>query len=329
MIELFIKNSKGTFNITQLAENITWSGDYQQCARTLSVGLISSYKDKNIPVIAFDLGNAIKLCDGKKVLFEGFIIERQKDTGSNIINITCYDRGFYLKRNQTTMKFKNSTPEAITKRVCTDFDIPVGNVVPTGIKIKRNFIGVSLYQIIQTAYTLASQKNGKKYIIYFTGAELNVIEKKVSKSTLLIESGKNLMSASMSESISDMINQVAIYNENDKLIRTLKNSEQIKLYGVLQSYIKQSKGEDVTKDAKRLMSDNGVNQRITVENLGNISNITGGTVVVREPYTGVYGLFYIDSDAHTWQKGQYFNNLTLNFKNIMDEQEAGSLPDNS
>ena len=67
-------------------------------------------------------------------------------------------------------------------------------------------------------------------------------------------------------------------------------------------------------------------QKIIVNSLGNLANITGGTVVVREPYTGVYGLFYIDADVHTWKLGQYYNKLTLNFKNIMDEQEAGSLP---
>lgn len=317
------------YNITQLAETITWSGNYQQCARTLVISLVSSYTDKHIPVVACELGNVMILKDNSRILFEGYVMERQKDTGSSVLDITCYDRGFYLKRNETTMKFKNSTPEVIAKRVCSDFDIQVGNLASTGVKIKRNFIGVSLYEIIQTAYTLASQKNGKKYHLYFTGSSLNVIEKKATKETLIIQGGSNLMSASMSESISDMINQVVIYNEKDKLIRTLKNSDAIKLYGVMQSYLKQPDGEDLEKTAKEMMSDNGVSQKIVVENLGNISNVTGHTVVVREPYTGVYGLFYIDGDVHTWKNGQYYNQLTLNFKNIMDEQEAGSLPNNS
>lgn len=52
-------------------------------------------------------------------------------------------------------------------------------------------------------------------------------------------------------------------------------------------------------------------------------------MVVREPYTGLYGLFYIDSDTHEWKRGQYYNKLTLNYNRIMDEQEAGSLPNAS
>lgn len=152
-------------------------------------------------------------------------------------------------------------------------------------------------------------------------------EKKLNKSTLVIKSGFNLMSTSTSESISNMINQVTIYNDNDKLVKTLKEQSLINAYGLLQSYIKQGKKEDATGKAKKLIEDNRVDQKITVENLGNIGHITGNTVVVKESVTGVYGLFFIDNDIHTWKNGQYYNKLVINFKNIMDEQTAGSLAD--
>lgn len=58
---------------------------------------------------------------------------------------------------------------------------------------------------------------------------------------------------------------------------------------------------------------------------GGTGNRTGGCVTVREPTTGLQGLFYIDGDTHTWKNGQYFNKLTLNFKSVMDEQDAGPI----
>jgi hypothetical protein len=326
MLKLLIANSAGTVDITQLVQSITWSGDYQQCARTLEFGLVSSPRDKNVPAVECELGNGVVFMQDNRVLFDGYIFERQKSTGSSVINITCYDRGIYLKRNEAVYKFTNMTPEAIAKRVCSDFGITIGSLAATGIKITRNFIGVSLYKIIQTAYTLASEKTGEKYMIRFDGAKMSVIKKTVTDETLVIEGGSNLMSASTTESIANMINQVAIYNTDDQLVGKQKDAEAIKLYGVMQSYLKQSDGEDATEKAKKLISDNGISQKITIENLGNIANITGGTVVVREPYTGIYGLFYIDSDVHTWKLGQYYNKLVVNFKNIMDEQEVGSLP---
>lgn len=326
MLKLLITNSKGTIDIMQLVQSITWSGNYQQCARVLEFGLISSPTDRKIPVIECELGNGVVFMQDNRILFDGYIFERQKDTESSVINITCYDRGIYLKRNEATYKFTNMTPEAIAKRVAADFGIEVGSIAATGVKISRNFIGVNLYRIIQTAYTLASEKTGKKYMIRFDGAKMNVIEKTVTDETLIIEGGSNLMSASTTESITNMINQVAIYNTDDKLVGTQKDAEAIKLYGLLQSYLRQSDGKDATAKAKKLIEDNGVSQKITIENLGNIANITGGTVVVREPYTGFYGLFYIDEDVHTWKLGQYYNKLVVNFRNIMDEQEAGALP---
>lgn len=329
MIKLFVTNSKGTYDITQLVQSITWSGDYQSCARTLDFELVSLYTDKNIPSVACELGNAVVFKQDNRILFEGFVFERQKDTGSSIISITCYDRGIYLKRNESSYKFSGLTAEAITKKVCTDFGIAYGSIASTGIKISRNFIGTNLYQIIMTAYTLAAEETGKQYMIRFNNSKLNVIEKAVTDETLIIQGGSNLMSATTSESITNMINQVAIYNSDDILIKTQKNNEAIKLYGVMQSYLKQSDGDDATKKAKKTLSDNGVKQKITINNLGNIANITGGTVVVKEPYTGLYGLFYIDSDVHTWKLGQYYNKLTVNFKSIMDEQQAGSLPNKS
>lgn len=326
MLKLIITGSSGTTDITQLIQSITWSGDYQQCSRTLEFELITSPTDKNVPAVKCELGNGIILKQNNRILFDGFIFEMQKDTGSSVINVTCYDRGIYLKRNEASYRFTNMTPESITKRICTDFGISAGSIAAPEAKISRNYVGVSLYRMIQTAYTLASEKTGKKYLVRFDGPKVCVIEKAVNNETLVVEGGSNLMSASTTESISNMINQVVVYNSDDKLISTQKDTETVKLYGVLQSYLKVAKGEDGITKAKKLIADNGVSQKITIENLGNIANVTGGTVVVREPYTGLYGLFYIDSDIHTWKRGQYYNKLVVNFRNIMDEQETGKLP---
>ncbi len=326
MLKLFITNASKTVDITESAQSITWSGDYQQCIRTLGFEIVSSYTDKNIPVVTCGLGNGVILMVAGQVLFDGFIFERHKDTESNIISLVCYDRGIYLKRNIAAYKFTDVTPESVTKMICTDFGIAAGSIAATGINISRNFIGVSLYSIIQTVYTLAADQTNKKYIVSFKGSKLNVTEKTVTDKTLIIEGGKNLMSASSSESISSMINQVVIYDSKDIQVGTQKDAEAIKLYGIMQSYLKQGDGEDVTAKAKKILSDNGISQKIVINNLGNVANITGGTVVVREPYTGLYGLFYIDSDIHTWKLGQYYNKLVVSFKNMMDEQEAGSLP---
>ncbi len=37
--------------------------------------------------------------------------------------------------------------------------------------------------------------------------------------------------------------------------------------------------------------------------------------------TGLNGVFWIDSDTHTWENGTHIMSLELNFKNIMDSKE--------
>lgn len=325
MIKLLITGKNGTTDITQLVPNITLSGDYQQCARTLEFDLVSSPTDSNVPVVACELGDGVALKDDGKDLFVGTIFARQKSTASSTIDITCYDRGIYLKRNEGVYKFSGMTPEAIVRRLCSDFTIPVGSVAATGIKIRRNFIGVSLYKIIQTAYTMASDKTGKKYQIRFNGTNLDIIEKGTTSKPMVIAGGSNLMAASTSENVENMINQVVIYNSKDKKVGNPNNGEAVKLYGLMQSYLRQSDKEDAGATAKRILEENGISQKITVENLGNTANLTGEAVVVQEPYTGLYGLFYIDNDVHTWKNGQYYNKLVLNFKNMMSKEDAGEL----
>ena len=75
-----------------------------------------------------------------------------------------------------------------------------------------------------------------------------------------------------------------------------------------------------------MLAENGLQTDITVQALGNLKLITGNTVALQEPVTGVYGKFWIISDTHTWQRGLYQTKLTLSLEALMDEQEAGSLP---
>lgn len=311
---------------TALAQSITWAGDVKNCARTLDFPLLTSQVDKKLPVAPCELGSAVRLLRGETVLFDGFVFSRTGDTGSNTVEVGCVDRGIYLKRNAAAYKFMSVTPEAIARRVGADFGIAVGALAETGTPITRKFSGVSLYKIIQTAYTLASRSTGERYVVHFRGAELEVAAKRQGAATPVLEPGSGLITATVTESVENMVNQVAVYDGNDNRVSVETDGEAVKLYGLMQAYLKQSKDEDGAARAKRMLEDGGVSQKITVTNLGDTGLMAGECVVLKEPVTGLYGLFWIDSDIHTWKNGLYQNKLVLNFRNLMDEQEAGSLP---
>lgn len=326
MLSLIVTGQGDSFETMRLVKQITWDGSYTQGARKLSFDLISSPYDQSVKAPDLSPGNAVSFFQDSTLLFSGIIVRREKATGSSTITASCYDKGFYLLKNQGIYQFSAQTPDAIARRVCSDFGISVGNLAASSTAVTRNFIGVSLYKIIMTVYTLAAQQDGKAYQIRFSGDKLDVVEIKENDQTLVLEGGVNLQSASASDSIENTVTQVVIYNSDNKVVKTVQNNELIPLYGVIQNALRQSDGEDAGAEAQKILDDNGLSQTITVENLGNIACITGNTVVVKEPYTGLYGLFWITSDSHVWKDGQYYNKLSLSYKRLMDEQEAGSLP---
>ena len=326
MLSLIVTGEAGSFDVMPITNQITWSGGYLKGARKLSFDLISSPYDSTVQVPDLSPGNAISFFQDDRLLFSGTVISREKATGSSTITVSGYDKGFYLLNNQGVYQFSAKTPQEIVRRVCQDFGIKTGDIAKSDVKITRNFIGIPLYQIIMTAYTFAARQNGKAYQIRFSGDRLCVVPIEENEETLILAGGVNLQSAAASDSIEGTVTQAAIYNSDNQLVRTIKNEELIPLYGVLQQVVRQSDGEDAGAEASKLLEENGLSQTITVENLGNIACITGNTVVVKEPYTGLYGLFWITSDSHVWKDGQYYNKLSLSYQRMMDEKEAGSLP---
>lgn len=308
-----------TQNITECLQSKTWSGSYKDCCRQLSFDTLNTS--------LCELGGAVRFYHDTNVLFSGRLFERSRDTLSHVISCVAYDRGIYLKRNEAYKAVTKQTPEAITRQICTEFGVSVGSLASTGVKITRNFLGVSLYQIIQTMYTLASDQTGMKYQIRFSGDLLNVVVKEKTADTIRLIPGSNLLSCTARESLTDMIDNVAVYSDTYKKIATYNSTDNyVALYGLMQSAIKASSYDNPQKTARQMMEDNGISTTITAQCIGNAKLISGNTVVVHEPQTGTDGLFWIQTDSHSFTRGIYQTKLTLDFRNLMDKQEAGSVP---
>lgn len=315
-----------TANITELCRAISWNGDYRNAARTLSFSPAVSGVDKRLPKAPTELGGSARFWQGSTLLMDAYTLDRSRDSLGNTIDVTAYDKGLYLTRNSKYMRVEGQTPEAVTAAICGEYGIPVGSLAATGVPITRNFLGVNLYKIIMTMYTLAADRTGKKYRLRFRGSDLEVVEMAQSEESILLRPGCNLLSCVTKESASKMINSVAIYDDGFNLLQTQTDSEAVSLYGLMQTAIKSSAYDDPVAHAKQLLQENGLKTTITVNALGNLKLVTGNTVAVEEPVTGTCGLFWIISDTHTWKRNVYQTRLTLSLEALMDSQTAGSLP---
>lgn len=309
-------------DITDFFRSVDWSGSYRQCGRKLQIELLNArYGDFERPDVPS--GSAVELWEGEQLLFDGQALIHKQNTESSILTVTALDRGRFLSRNEGWYIFRGITPEAATRQICRDFGIEVGDLATTGVKLTRIFAGVPLYQIIATLYTMAGEQTGRRYTIGFVGVRLTIKAKSEGLPTLVIAPGANLMTQTTTVDASKVYTQAAIYSQDGKLIRTLDTPDTKAAYGVFQKVFTQQKGEDVSKEAQAFLEDNDLQQSITVDCLGDVGLVTGEAVALVDAITGAVGRFWIESDSHTWKKHQYFTKLTLNFRNLMDEQSAG------
>ena len=311
-------------DIETMCRTITWSGDWRSAARTLRYTPVVCQDDAHLPRAPTELGGLVQFWAGGTLLMDAFALERTRDSLGRTIDVTAYDRGLYLTRNSAFLRVEGQTAEAVTASLCRQFGIKTGALAATGIPITRNFLGVPLYKIVMTMYSLAADQTEKKYHVRFRGSALEVAEAAQPPESVVLRPGSNLLGCVTKESASAVTNSVAIYNDRCELVSTRQDDEAIALYGLMQAAIRSGAYDDPEGHAKKLLKESGLKTTITITTLGDTRLITGSTVMVEEPVTGTRGLFWIISDAHTWARGLYQTKLTLSLEAVMDSQTAGS-----
>lgn len=321
MIKLICQKASGEkLDITNLLIDITWSGDYKSCARKLEFSLVSSSYDINIPKVDIPLMSVISFYEDDNELFKGFVYEREKSS-DNSMSFLCYDYCAKLNDIKVSKNIKNQTASTIYNNFLTEYGLNKGDIVSASTNINKVFLGVTAYDMIMTAYTEEAKNTGKKYMLYSRGNKFYASEKGIVKLKLSFEEGKNILSSSFKESVSNMVNKVLIVDENGNKVSEVKNEEWHKAYGLFQDVYKQQEGKDSNAEAKAMLKD--IEQTCSLTGFGDTTCITGYGVQVKDTHTGLVGLFYIDSDTHTWEGGNYTIDLELNFKNIMNEVSVG------
>lgn len=319
-IKLELISGSSNTDITQLVKSVTWSGSYQQACRKLEFSLLSSPYDKDIPKVSIECGYMVRLLEEDIELFRGYIQSRSLSYNGNSIDCMALDGGTYVHRNELVYNFKNKTAEDIANQVCSDLGVSAGDIVSTGVTMDKKFFGVTGYDIIMTAYTHASTKTNKKYMCTMSENKLNVIEKGKVVLDLNFENGSNILESNFSEDIQNMINTVKVYNGSEQEVKLVTNSDDVSAYGTFSKVLKLEDGKDIDAEAKKELKK--VERKASITGFGDSSCKSGYGVKVKDAYTGLVGLFYIDEDVHTWEEGIYKVDLTLAFENMMNEVNA-------
>jgi len=313
----------GGKDISELVECITWSGDTKQIARKVNFTIVKNPNDSNFPQVTISEGDEVfmQMEDGT-IIFGGIVFDIDRTASSHTVSYLAYDLMFYINGSDISRVFQ-TTPEEITKAICSELEIVCGSIAATGISVYLPCLGESAYKAIMMAYTYASRQNGKKYIPAMTNVnQLSVIEKG-QLSGAILTGDYNLTDANYKVSLQGLVNKILIVDEKGNKVTEVVDAESQLKYGTIQKVYKQEKGKDAATEAANMF--NGVDASASVAaSPSDYRAVSGYSIIIQEPDTGLYGKFYIESDSHTFANGKTEMQLTLAFENLMDEQEIKS-----
>ena len=312
---------KKEYWITPFVTTVTWSGADTQASRSLEFEMVNTPFDKNMKVPALKGGDLITFYDDNdKQRFIGRITGKIRSSEVGTRSYTARDYMHNMIQSKASYKFKKKTPEYITRAICKDMKITAGSLAKTKKKLKKYVAqGESVYDIINKAYKKA--KTGSKFLLAMNGTKFTVVKRGGAIANFHLDSSRDIMNMEFTENADSMINQVTIYNKNNKKIGVVKNASWLKVYGVYQDTFevdkKKKKASKSDKaDAKKRLQ--GVDKKSTVEAIGNIACVSGRAVTILDRATNTSAEFWIKSDAHTWENGIHTMTLELSFKKAVN-----------
>lgn len=319
--QMIVINRAGEkLDITDVVQKVTIQGDYTQGARKLECSYLGSSIDANFPIANIQEFNFMYFYQDNKLVFMGTIYEVSKNSGNNSMSFYAYDEGVITLKVKTSFNFMDKSVSTVMESIIKAFNVPCESYIKSDFKITKIFFNQSLYDIIMSTYTLLSKETGKKYMLEWTSeGKMRVVEKGIVTLDVAFEEGGNLIDTSYTINIDNVVNRVCIVDEFYNFVKEVREEESAKLYGYFTEAIKQGAGEDKTEEAKAMFK--GPEKTCKLSGFGDYTCVTGRAVRVKDSFTGLVGLFYIDSDHHTWENGMYTIELGLNFQNIMNEMD--------
>lgn len=298
--------------------SLTWSGTDTQASRIIEFDIPWNPFDKDFPKWKIAKGDVVELWfeGSDHAWFVGVITAREKTDAIGTAHYVARDYMHYLLRSTGTYIFKNKTPEAIAKKVCGDVGIKTKDLFKTGINIKKMiFDGATLYDIIVKAYRKVKAETKKNYLPVMLGNKVTVLEKGNASGVELTQ-GVNITSATYADNTDNMVDLVKIYNSKHKKTGEVKNEKNISSYGVYMQAYQKEKGVNAKNAAKEMLQ--GTTREASIEALGDIRAMSGFSIQIKDPATGLTGKFFITSDSHTFTNNNHTMSLGLAWKDSME-----------
>lgn len=318
MLEVLVDNKNGNiWDISGIVSDLSWNTARIGKAGKLDMTIIDRgiYQDK-----AFTLknGDIVAVRKGKTYVFYGYIfsIVRKQDEA---VSVTCYDQIRYLL-NQDKILLANVTASDVLKKIANKYNLRLGHVEDTSIRIPTFLQEGTLLDMICTALTRTLMGGGKNYFLLDENGALSL---RASEDHLLdfIIGDQSLMTGYSSKNSidSDTYNQIVFYRDDrntGKRMEYLKEDiTTIDQWGLLKLY--ESVDEKLSDAEIKNMLDtylfikNREQKSLKVEAIGDIRVRAGYYARILIEHLGINQPYIVNECTHKISDNQHTMSLDL------------------
>lgn len=318
MIGLTIIQDNQTLDISQLVNQVTWTGRKGAAGRQITASLLDSpdYARSGIDV---DKGCRFICTWQNEELIRGLLVNQSRNK-SKMMQITARDNLIYLANNDDTFNYKNKTATQIFTDICNRFQIPYDTVVDTNYIIpSASRESGKLWDIVLDVLSKTYKATGNRYYITSNKGKLNLILRKENVQQWIIEAGTNLIDYDYSKSIENIVTRVKMISDKGNVIAESTNAELEAKIGIFQKVI--NKDNDLNSGqlqevVNTTLKIEGISQEsLSLSGLGIPSVISGVAIYVIIPELGIKQSYYVDEDSHSFRGNYNEMRLTLNKTN--------------
>ena len=296
-----------------------WSGTDEQCCRTLQFSIANNPIDRRFQNPNIKLGDKVYFsADG--AVFTGFITDIEKKSTIGEVTYTAKDIVYHLLKSNGTFNFKNTTPESITKTVCSNIGSPIGSLLQSNVNIPSMIVNnCSYYDIIIKAYTRAYESKGIYFMVTVdNNNQISVIEKWKHCGRVL-DTMNDIIDSKYSANINNVVDKVVIYDSKNQRIGTVTDDNLISKYGIFQQVYTEQEGVYAQDAARSMLKDK--EESASISAIGDVSCISGREVSIEDKEIGLTGIYYIKSDSHKFSNGIHTMDLDLRFKKYQETSD--------
>jgi len=299
-------------SIKQLVGSLSWESDIDTLATNLKFDFARNRKDLNFKIFdILEIGDKIILLNYGVELFRGIIVN--VDWNEFKKSVTCFDYGFYLNTSKTIKQFYNIQAYKAISELCSEIEIPIGNIETMNTNINKIYKNKTISEIINDILALVTNETNIKYRIEMEKGKLNIVkyeEIEINDTVVLGEISK-------SENIQDMKNSILVSSneqENTRIIQSTKDEESINKFGVLQDVImidnfNESQTNNVAKN--KLKELNKIKKEISVTVLGNDKYKAGKIIRLKNDIFDIDGKYLIKNASHSYNNSIHKCTLIL------------------